>query len=603
MRTELTASQTNIVALATELDLHASPGSELRLESKGRLYAKSGKRHTDGKSKSRLTYQERGAAFLREGVRQSLRERGVTHLQSAVLDIMAAARPWADERANEPHRYLVRHGQDMAHIIQFADQLVNRGLEFEPALERVIGDWANLSRLEAPQRQKRLDELAIRAVPAGVQGADTKHVSKRPPLATAGIESLQGAQFERKSVAETPRLTRPDAAESRPQSAAQAARDAAREAVRREEVQWHASASAFDNRGPGLPAIEPERKHGPRGKEGAVPGITPSPTGAVVIHASPDSKRMTERAGRRLNDILEGGVGADYLVEQIGRDEVPHLAPLMHKKARALMDAQGTVRDSKAQVADWQAWRNLARFCGEACIDDGAGAHAFTRADVLKFPLEQRLNMLAALDDAHPLRRGSAGSEPAADQAQRLAILQQSQGLSSAFSDKELLPPSDEVRANALKARLHAISANHPGAAFSADMAQAVIQAHHEAYQLTGKPLEVVRQSGQAAAFLLSEDRRTLHVSAAPRPADESPAEVVRQLVVALSRTYQVQLVERMNNGALEETDDRFMLAAILQTSQGQQADVELLASTRRQMPAGAPSRHARLHAARTVRF
>lgn len=604
MRTELTASQTNIIALGTELELYAAPGSELRLESKGRLYAKSGKRHTQGRSRSRLAYQERGAAFLREGIRQSLRARGVVHVQTAALNVMAVARPKADERPLEPHRYTVRHGRDMSHIIQLADQLATRGMTFESALARVVEDWGHMGRLDVVQRQCRLDALVPREEGQAPTGIDRKHVAQVSKEAMADLFAetpLDGSHFERKATVVKMRPKPAVGVEEQPQSAAQAAREAARLAQQQAGVQWHAS--AFDNLRVLPPSGPAERKHGPQHREGVSPPMTPSPTSAVVIHASPDSKRLEARAGRRLDDILQGVAGADYLVERVQRDEVPHLVTLMQKKAATLLASQGTARDSKAQVADWQVWRNLARFCGQACLDDGAGAHAFTRADVLKLPLEHRLNMLAALDGAHALQRVLPSSEPATDATQVLATFEQAHGLASAFSDKELLPPGDEVRANALKARLHAISDARPGAPFCAETAAAVIQAHHDAYQLTGKPVAVVLAKDQAAPFTLSSDRRTLQVSAQPRPADEAPAAIVHRLVAELTRNYQQQLVERMNSGSLDEADDRFMLAALLQASGSQQADAELLASRPLQLPVGARSRHAQLHAARVVRF
>lgn len=603
MRTEIHDRQVDITALATQLASAASPGSELRQQKAGVLYAKSGPRHTDGKSRSRLIYQAGGAQYLGRSICLSLRQRHVQHVDALCKAVMDAARPSQDRRADEPDRYLVRHARVMARIIQMAECPGARPLGFEAALNRAIKNWPVLS---------GLDDKA-----AGQWWADAVRSHAAP--ARQDPEALPDA----KAVRDLPKLPK------LPQLTPMATPSSA-SALRETPVLWHAP--AHDEGGA-------DSKHGPKGSatagqagprkdllwvdtEAGKPIQRPISTTAVssrpslfattqpplhrrspdsvVFHASPqkDAERAARRAEGYLDDLLSGVFGADYLLESVRRDDLPYLVPLMRKRMDSLMASAALRRDAKAQAQDWQAWHSLARFCGEACTDEGAGAHAFTRAQVLQFPLKHRLNLLAALDGPDPGRRQEGKDLTALAARDKMMQIQQQHGLMSAFTEAELLPPSDEVRAKAFKARLQAIGQQSPGATLTVGMARAVAQAHRDAYQVTGQPLNIVASPALDKPFEFSEDRRTLRISTAPRPAAERPAAVLRQLVAELTRDYQQQLIRQMNDETLQESDDRFMLAVILLACQPRAIDVEVLSGGMdRALPASALSRHAALHA------
>lgn len=633
MRTEIRDRQTDILTLNTDLQGHAAPGDELRSQKAGRLYAKSGPRHTDGKSRSRLTYQTAGAAYLGESVRMALRARRVQHVDCLCKSVMAAARPEHERRQDEPNRYQVRHARAMAQIIQMAECEAARPLGFEAALGLATAHWTHLSGLEAAGASKWWADQVSEELATARQDPNKRSDPQAQSLADPSpCGAPDEASFERKHNRAQPQLTPPPPPGASTQSAAAALREG--------PVVWHDRSPAdshgaaehkygpkpsavvppigsrtglWVNTGAGQPEARPISTSAVSSSASMFATTLPGPgrasTDPVVLHPTPakNAERAAERAAQRargyLDDLLSGVYSADYLVESIRREDLPHLMPLMRQRADTLMAASATRRDAKAQVQDWQDWHSLARFCGEACADDGMGAHAFTRAQVLQFPLKQRLNMLATLDGPQPARREAGQGMTVLQARDLMANLQQQQGLMSAFTDAELLPPSDEVRAKALKARLQAIQQRSPGAALTADGVREVVQAHREVYALTGKPLNVVASPSLKAPFAFSEDRRTLQVSCAPRPAHERPDTVMRQLLTELARDYQHQLLQQMNDETLKEEDDRFMLAVILMACQPRLVDVELLSSgVDRPLPDSALTRHAALHAAQALR-
>lgn len=622
MRTEIHDRQLTITALDAELAKNLSPNNELRSQKAGRLYAKVGPRHANGTSRSRLIYQAGGANYLRSSINLTLRERRVFHVDRMCKDIMGAARPSSEQRADEPNRYLVRHAMDMARIIRMADCPAARPLGFEAALEMTTEHWPHLSGLD----RKGVDTWWAKAV-AGKLAASRQEAtlavnSKTQALPEGNSEDgIHKNLFERKGTPETTPPQPSPVSNGIPQSAAAA--------QRQEQVQWH-------GRSPEQAAKD--HKHGPQ-PNGAVPqGASPiglwvdtsvgqtrassiqvsstasGPSVPATRHAAPsrtitvpsrpkgegstpEARRAFTRAQGHLNDILNG-VDAAGLTGFIKREEAPHLLSLIRQRTDALTESASLPRDAQGQAQYSQAWLRLARFCGEACSDEGAGAHAFTRTEVMQLPLNHRLNMLEMLNVAAAKLGKVPAKSKASSPAELHATLHQQRGLMGAFTDAELLPPADEVRAKALKAKLQTITQRNPGGALTAASAQAVADAHREIYAATQAGVQVIAVPDLDEPFVLSSDLRTLQFSTAPRPAGEQPAAVLRALVAQLTRGYQAQLVQAWRNGALTDQDERFNLSLILTACQPRAVAQELLDSELDgPLSPSALTRHANLHA------
>ncbi len=597
MRTEIHDRQLDITALHTHLADIADPNSELRSHKVGRLYAKSGPRHAAGRSRSRLAYQAAGAEYLDRSVTLALRERKVKNAVYVCKSIMAAARPEPDRAADEPHRYRVRHARAMAQIIALAERPAARPLGFEAAALMAAEHWPHLSRLD-DTGVRQWWEAAVRDQLAAARDADPKLADAKSQSAVVPGEgdALNAGWFERKD--------QPARLDPVPSSASNIAEQSAAQAQREVQTLWHPR--------PATEAPE-ERKHGPAA------GRNASPT-SVMVHSPPlkavatPPEREASASGRGadraaalgaakaqgfMDSLLHSDLQVSGLVASLSAKDLPHLMPLLRKQADALTASADTPRNAKTQAQEQQAWIRLSQFCGEACIDDAAGEHAFTRAQVLQFPLNQRLNMLEAVVDeiARSQSPGPKRTGPQAFQDTK-ALICQLHGLMNAFSDKELLPPGDSVRVKAMRAQLQAILKSDPGAGFTPALASEVVKLHREVYSVDGKAVKVQSSPTLKQPFAFSPDRSTLHVSTAPRPASETTADVTRQLLVELARNYQQHLVRALSLDRLPASDDRYMLAVTLINCKPPAIDMELLGSGfDRSLPESAPTRHAALHA------
>ncbi len=591
MRIAIQDRPVSLTTLSTDLAAITDPNCELRSHKAGRLYAKSGARHAHGRSRSRLAYQAGGAEYLSRSVSQSLRERGVTHVVALCKSIMDAARPESERNADEPQRYRVRHARAMARILEAAQRPEAQPLGFESAVQMAATHWPVLSALDDTGARQWWG-LAVRAQLATARKAELKAGdAKAHPRAASGPDDvLTPSSFDRKGPPAAPvRLQPPQPLSLAQKSAAQAQREA--------QTLWH-----------NAPDVAPaERKHGPGGRSPKQVIVHPSPLKVAESTPERTTRQAAEAAAARaatraqgfLDTLVRGDLAVDGLLAGLRPQDVPPLMPRLRQQADALLVSAATPRDAKAQARDRQAWSRLGQFCGEASIDDGAGAQAFTRRHVMQLPLNQRLNMLEALVDdvaqsQRPGRQGQAVQDP---QATRV-LLQQLHGLMSAFTDAELLPTSDEVRVKAMKAQLQAIAQRSPGAAWTPALAEEIVKAQQALYPARAKALDVKASATLAQPFVFSEDRATLYVSTAPRPAAEQTREVTHQLLIELARDYQRHLVREFSLERLKEPDDRYMLAVTLINCRPPAVDMELLGSGfDRALPASAPTRHAALHA------
>lgn len=564
MRTTITLTQQDIVSVYTEL--LKEPGAnamELRLEKAGRLYAKSGKRHDDGKSNSRLTYQERGAAYLRESVRMALRTRKVAHIDDVCADIMLAARPASTVSKDEPNRYLGAHAGAMADMVTLADSLAGQGVEITAATLWAARAWKESKNgLNLNQKSKMLDEarqmIAARRKEAGRPSIASPvfHLAEPPSFIRAG-------EFKSKSTASTPANGKVLAREAR------------------RPVEWHHAS--------------------PSGKQGVVHGagqIDRKHTQPVPVPPAPVVDPIIMKQAARHRDNILAGIDPNAILGLVTHEQKPHLIRLLVEHGQKLSRQTDQDKDAAAQDETWRNWRNLGRFCGQACLDASAGAQAFGAADVLEIPLEHRVKMLVALSARRAaLAQKPGGTSPVAASMPQ-SILEQHLGLMTAFRREELLPPSDRQRAAELGKRVNQILERQPGQALSPAMVMDIVKAHQEVYGLV-KPMPTLAiDSELATPFEMSTDRRTLHV-AKPRPGAAAPAvQVTRDLLGELSRIYQRELIHRLDTGALAVDDDRTTTALILAACDAPPVPVEHLLDREIELPRGALTLHAQAQAA-----
>lgn len=593
MRTTITLTQQDIVSVYTELQKEAGAGSmELRVEKAGRLYAKSGKRHDDGKSNRRLTYQERGAAYLRESVRMALRDRKVTHIDDVCADIMRAARPASAVSKDEPNRYLGAHACAMAEMVTLADSLAGQGLEITAATLWVARAWKESKNgLNLNQKSKMLDE-ARQVVAARRQ--------------KAGRPSIASPVFH---LAEPPSFIRAGEFKSRPTASTPAnGKVLAREATR--PVEWH-SASPSGRQGIAHGPVQIDRKH-------MQPVNGSEPLSPTIIHLNPASSPATRSSSQdpvpvthpsvvdptllkqaaRHRDNIVAGVDPNAILGLVTHAQKPHLIRMLVELGQKLSSQTDQDKDAATRDETWRIWRNLGRFCGQACLDASAGAQPFGVADVLVLPLEHRVKMLVALSARRAvLAQKPGGASPVAD-AWPQSILEQHHGLMTAFRRDELLPPSDRQRAARLGGRVNQILERQPGQALSPAMVKDIVKAHHEVYGLASPMPTLAIDAELTTPFEMSTDRRTLHV-AKPQPDSAAPAtQVARDLLVELSRSYQQELTHRLDTATLSVDDDRTTVALILAACDAPPVPVEQLLDREFALPKGALTLHVQAHAA-----
>lgn len=593
MRTTITQTQQDIVSVCTEL--LKEPGSktmELRAQKAGRLYAKSGKRHADGKSRSRLTYQDRGAAYLRESVCIALRTRKVARVDDVCVDIMLAARPAHTVRKEEPNRYLGAHAHAMAEIVTLADSLTRLGLEITSATLWAARAWKDSKNgLSLNQQSKLLDE-ARQMIATGPK--------------EAGRSSIAQPMFH---LGEPPASIRPGEFKSRPTASTPAnGKVFAREATG--PVEWHGS-SPFDKQRGIHEAASVDRKH-------TQPVNGDEPLSPTVIHLNPLSSSATRSSSQdpvsmapapvidpiilkqvaRHRDSIVAGMDPNAILGLVTHEQKPHLIRMLVEFGQKLTRQTDQDKDMASQDETWRIWRNLGRFCGQACLDTSAGAQAFGAADVLKFPLEHRVKMLVALSARRAVltHKPETGS-PVADSLSH-AILEQHHGLMTAFRREELLPPSDVRRAERLSRRVNEILERQPGQALSPGMVIDIVKAHHEAYGLATPIPTISINASLATPFEMSQDRKTLHIAKSLASAGSPAAQVARDLLVELSRSYQRDLTSQLDKAALAADDDRLTVALILAACDAPAVPVERLPDLPIALPKGALTLHAQAHAA-----